>query len=90
MRRLYKKYRKLILATIPMAFIMAGAAIGFGAWLQGLTMLFMLIIAIGAILYTVIVANLVLIVEQLETEIAAYEQKERKRRQNKRAIIEYI
>lgn len=90
MRQLYKRYRRMILLTITMAFIISGAAAGAGAWSQGLTMFFALIISIGSIAYAVIVAGLVTIIDELNKQVTAYELEERKREQNKRNFNPYI
>lgn len=90
MRQAYKRYRRMILLTITMAFIISGAAAGAGAWSQGLTMFFALIVSIGSIAYAVIVACLVSLIDELNRDIAAYELDERKRAQNKRNFNPYI
>jgi hypothetical protein len=80
----------MILATIPMAFILSGAAAGAGAGAQGLSMLFALVVSIGAIVYAAVVAGLVSIIDEIDKQLAAYELDERKRAQNKRNFNPYV
>ena len=87
MRRLYKKHKNLICATIPLALVLAGAAAGLGAGSQGLTTILALIVLFGSLLYCFVVANLLLIIEKLDAKLEAYERAERVRIQAERERV---
>ncbi len=66
MRRLHKS---LIIATIPFALAISGGAAGLGAALQGVAMLFLAVVSIGAFAYVGVVLYLLTVIEAQDRAI---------------------